>query len=232
MTLDKPHYQPTKIELVIFDCDGVLIDSELLSKGVLLSMLESIGVKVSRDYFDRYFLGHNYASVKAQIFTDFSVNLSDQFRQDYLNNLFKVFAKKLTTTPNLPELLARLKVPSCVATGCSQQRVNFSLATTGLKDYFEQRIFTCSEVKKSKPEPDIFLHAAKKMSVSPAHCLVIEDSKAGIQAGQAANMRVLRYAGASHLKNKKDELSDKVDTIYQWESLYDSFPSLFKLGKR
>lgn len=217
------------IDLVIFDCDGVLIDSEVLSKRVLLSMLEDVGVDVSDSYFDKHFLGHSYVSVKAQILTDYAVTLSNEFRQNYLAVLLQVFAKELTPTNELERMLSKLKTASCVATSSSPERVRFALGTTGLADYFSGRIFTCSEVKNGKPAPDIFLHAAMKMGVAPKNCLVIEDSQAGIQGAKAAGMQIVKYAGASHLKSKgvlKTDIANNVKTIFDWHQLFVLIPSL------
>ncbi|GAC12674.1 HAD family hydrolase [Aliiglaciecola lipolytica] len=217
------------IDLVIFDCDGVLIDSEVLSKRVLLSMLEDLGVNITDEYFDNYFLGQNYKSVKAKVFADYSVALSDQFRQDYLDALLQVFAKELTTTTDLKKMLAQLQTPCCVATSSSPQRVKFALQTIGLTDYFGDRVFTSTEVKNGKPAPDLFLHAAAKFNVKPQNCLVIEDSQAGIQGGLAAKMQVIKYAGASHLKDKgisQLDVANNIKTIFDWQQLFELVPSL------
>lgn len=217
------------IDLVIFDCDGVLIDSENLSKRVLLSMLADLGVTVSDDYFDQHFLGQSFASVTSRVCEDYSVTLSDHFRQDYLAALLQVFADELKPTVMLTEMLSSLNKPSCVATSSSPTRVEFALKKTGLSDYFAERVFTSSEVKNGKPAPDIFLHTASQMGVLPQNCLVIEDSQAGIQGALAANMHVIKYAGASHLKDKgvlPTDIANNVHTIFEWEHLYALLPSL------
>ncbi|MBU2979594.1 HAD family hydrolase [Alteromonas sp. C1M14] len=220
----------SNIELIIFDCDGVLIDSEILCQRVLLSLLAEQGVRVSEAYFNKFFLGKSYPSAKAQIQDDFSISLPAGFRQGYLDKLLQVFEDELLPTQHLEEMLNSLQTPYCVATSSSPERVTFALQTTGLFHYFAGRITTSSEVKNGKPAPDIFLHAAAKMGVAPEHCLVIEDSDAGIAGALAANMQVVRYAGATHLKsNTPDEKNGPygVHSIDDWPSLFRQYPSLW-----
>lgn len=217
------------IQLIIFDCDGVLIDSEVLSKKVLLKMLSELGAKASGDYFDAHFLGHSFEHVTAKILEDFKVALPEAFKDDYHHSLMQTFSAELVSTPELKTILSQLKLPICVATSSSPERVKHALSVTELTDYFTNCVFTSSEVKRGKPAPDIFLHAAQKMGVPPANCLVIEDSSAGITAAKAANMPVVKYAGASHLKNQPTDISDVMDdvvTIHEWKQLFDLAPSL------
>jgi HAD superfamily hydrolase (TIGR01509 family) len=216
------------IDLVIFDCDGVLVNSEILSQRVLLNMLNDLGVNVSQDYFYTHFLGYNFEHVTAQVLADFSVTLTREFRDSFTEALSNVFASELETTPDLHSVLSQLDVNSCVATSGSPEKVKGSLHYTGLENYFNGRVFTSSEVKKGKPAPDLFLHAAAKMNVLPENCLVIEDSPTGIKAALAANMQVIRYAGASHMKNKEfnTQLIDGVSTIDHWGQLFEKYSSL------
>jgi len=228
MTESKALSRHNSISLVIFDCDGVLVDSEILSQRVLLSMLAEVGVVVSEDYFLINFLGYNFEHVTAKVFADFAVTLTSEFRQRYRAALIEVFASELQKTEHLDRILSQLKVNSCVATSGSPEKVKHSLHYTKLEQYFDDRVFTSSEVKNGKPAPDLFLHSAKKMGVEPHNCLVIEDSNAGIRAAQAANMHVIRYIGASHLKNKDiaTQILDDVSTIVHWDQLFELVPSL------
>ncbi|MEP1449128.1 MAG: HAD family phosphatase [Paraglaciecola sp.] len=216
MTLSN-YLQCNPIELIIFDCDGVLVDSEILSKQTLLKMLSELGATVSDEYFYRHFLGHNFEHVTAKVLEDFSVVLSEDFRFAYRDALLEVFTTELKPTLELDSILKNLHVKSCVATSSSPAKVSHALRATALNEYFSGKVFTASEVKKGKPAPDLFLHAAKKMGVAAEHCLVIEDSPAGIQGAKAANMRVIRYAGASHLIHHS--YHDDVHTITHWEQL-------------
>lgn len=215
----------TRVDLIIFDCDGVLVDSEILSQRVLLGMLENLGVEVSEDYFHKHFLGYNFEHVTAKVLADFSIALTSEFRQNYRSALIDVFATELKPTMHLPWLLPQLNVKTCVATSGSPEKVKSSLHYTELESYFTGHVFTSSEVKNGKPAPDLFLYAAKKMAVSPENCLVIEDSNVGISAALAAEMNVIRYAGGSHLKQTTNFYHDVV-TISHWKQLFEKFPSL------
>ena len=213
MGSSKTSLDSTDIELVIFDCDGVLVDSEVLCKRVIIAMLGDLGVEVTSNYFDTYFLGQSYESAQKQILADFNVMLPAEFRDNYLTALLKVFAEELDTTPQLNDVLAHLNVKNCIATSSSPERVAFALETTGLLSFFEGRITTSTEVVNGKPAPDIFLLAASKVGVKPKHCLVIEDSEAGIQGALAADMQVVKYTGASHFKGVLPISADKNEPI-------------------
>jgi len=225
------------IQLVIFDCDGVLVDSEVLCKRVIIAMLADLKVVVSSAYFDEHFLGKSYESAHRQILTDFNISLPAEFRDNYLTALLKVFAEELQTTPELNSVLAGLNVRNCIATSSSPKRVAFALEKTGLLPFFEGRITTSTEVVNGKPAPDIFLLAASKVGVKPEHCLVIEDSEAGIQGALAADMQVVKYTGASHFKgvlptsaDKNEPISadknDKVPSISHWCEFFNLYPNL------
>ena len=215
------------IDLIIFDCDGVLVDSEILSKRVLLAMLKDLGANVSDDYYYAHFLGYNFEHVTAKVLADFSVSLTSEFRHNYRQILTDVFSSELKTTTDIKWLLSQLNVKSCVATSGSPEKVTHSLNYTELAPYFNKNVFTSSEVKNGKPAPDLFLHAAKVMGVAPKNCLVIEDSQAGIQGALAASMHVIRFAGASHMKNRNiAQMQDDVSTIVHWKELFEIIPSL------
>jgi HAD superfamily hydrolase (TIGR01509 family) len=219
----------TPINLIIFDCDGVLIDSETLSKRVLLDLLSELNVKVSSDYFEQHFLGRSFEHVSAKVLEGFEVALPIKFRENYQHALMQTFDTELKPTIELEKMLAQLNVPYCVATSSSVPRVKHALTVTDLMPYFSGRIFTCSEVKNGKPAPDIFLHAAKEMGFSPNECLVIEDSEAGMQAANAANMQLVRYVGASHLRcndTLRDKIVNGVTKIQNWDQLFELIPSL------
>ncbi len=187
------------IELVIFDCDGVLIDSELISAQMLIAELATLGVQVDLDYVARHFLGRSYPTVMAQIRTDFALNLPPSFEDAYRARLLAAFEQSLSVMPVVTDVLRDLGLPFCIATSSSPRRVEQSLRMTGLWPLAEGRVFTASEVARGKPAPDLFLHAATRMGVHPARCLVIEDSLTGIRAARAAGMEVWRFVGGSHL---------------------------------
>lgn len=221
--------QTTEIALVIFDCDGVLIDSEIISSRVLIALLEETGVSVDFEYFERCFLGRSFPKVVDAIRETFGVSLPDDFKDIYRARLFEAFTVDLQATPGISGILESLSVPTCVATSSTPARVRKSLELTGLAHFFGRDVFTASEVKNGKPAPDLFLHVADKMNVVPEKCLVIEDSLPGIEAGIAAGMPVWRFTGGSHLKGRPqaaDQTVPNVPVFDNWAKFFEMVPAL------
>lgn len=187
------------VGLVILDCDGVLIDSELISARMLVTELSRLGVRIDLAYVARHFLGRSYPTVMAQIRRDFGLDLPEAFEAAYRTRLLEAFRTDLRVMPGVPEVIADLAVPYCVATSSSPARAEMSLWLTGLGHLVGPRLYTATMVARGKPSPDLFLHAAADCGVEPARCLVIEDSLNGIRAARAAGMRVWRFTGGSHL---------------------------------
>lgn len=187
------------IDLVIFDCDGVLIDSEAISASVLINELSVIGLTVTLDYVREHFFGRSFPTVAQTIREDFHVSLPDDFELCYRNSLLERFEHELFPTSGIPDVLEKLKCLKCVATSSSPERVKRSLAITDLGRFFGANVYTASQVSSGKPAPDLFLFAASSMGVAPERVLVIEDSTPGLEAAAAAGMMVAYYAGGSHL---------------------------------
>ena len=188
-----------KTDLIIFDCDGVLIDSELISARMLIAELKGYGVDMDMSFVSRHFLGRSYPVVLKEVRERWGVALPDRFETDYRARLLAAFERDLSAMPEVCETIAALRVPYCLATSSSPDRLRRSLDITGLAPLFAGRLFTASEVKVGKPAPDLFLHAAAKMGAPPNACVVIEDSLNGVRAGLAAGMQVWRFTGGSHL---------------------------------
>lgn len=205
-------------DLVIFDCDGVLVDSEGLSAGVLIALLADHGVAVDFDHFCARFLGRSFPTVAAGIRADFDVALPPDFEATYRARLLEAFTRHLKASPGIEAVLAAMDVPFCLATSSSPPRCLHSLRMTGLLRHFEGRIFTASEVPRGKPHPDLFLHAAARMGAEPSCCLVIEDSLPGIAAARAAGMAVIRYTGGSHLRTRRLRHDADVRVFAEWEA--------------
>lgn len=186
------------ISLVIFDCDGVLIDSESLSTVVLVEMLRVRGMAIDRDYVLTHFIGHPYPVVAGKIAALGGVKLPAEFERDYQAALLARFETELMPMPGIFAVLDALAVPYCTATSSAPERVRRSLAIAGLAQHFGERVYTVSMVERVKPAPDLFLFAASRMGVAPEDCLVIEDSPLGIAAARAAGMRVWQFSGGSH----------------------------------
>ncbi|MGR3199410.1 MAG: HAD family hydrolase [Paracoccus sp. (in: a-proteobacteria)] len=188
-----------RIDLIIFDCDGVIADSEILSAEVLIDQLAQLGIDITLDDVRHDFLGRSFPTVAASIRDRFARALPDDFEASYRARLLDRFATELAPTPGIDAVLRALRRPVCVATSSSPPRVARTLQLLGLADRFGPHVFTASQVAHGKPAPDLFLFAAAKMGCDPDHALVIEDSVPGLQAARAAGMRALHYAGGAHL---------------------------------
>ncbi|KAB2542441.1 hydrolase [Salipiger aestuarii] len=186
------------IRLVILDFDGVVVDSEVISARMLVAELALYGVIIDLPYVARHFLGRSYPVVLRQIRSEFGVSLPEGFEADYRARLIDAFRRDLRLMPGLRTLLARLATPYALATSSSPARVAQSMQIVGISDLFKGRITTAAEVTHGKPAPDLPLRAAQKAGIAPEHCLVIEDSLAGVQAALAAGMQVWRFTGGSH----------------------------------
>ncbi|MER8801738.1 HAD family hydrolase [Mesorhizobium sp. M0998] len=188
-------------ELVIFDCDGVLVDSEMLSVSALLEMIALAGGNVSEDIAYEHFLGKSMKSVREILASDFGLDLTEQHLTEMRSELMRRFRDELKPMPGIAQVLPRLGVPCCVASSGTLERIRYALAVTGLLGLLEPHLFSAAMVARGKPAPDLFLHAADKMRAAPRNCLVVEDSPAGIEAARAAGMRVLAFTGGSHTGN-------------------------------
>jgi len=188
------------MKLVILDCDGVLIDSEVISAQMLIDELALLGVVIDMPYVARHFLGRSYPTVMQTIRDDFGLDLSPDFEAQYRDRLLQAFQDRLTIMPGVPEFLDALSLPVAVATSSSPRRVEMSLRRVGLWDRLGPVTFTASLVARGKPAPDLFLHVARALQTPPADCIVVEDSLPGLRAGLAAGMQVWHFVGGSHMK--------------------------------
>jgi HAD superfamily hydrolase (TIGR01509 family) len=184
--------------LVIFDCDGVLIDSEIISTSVLVEELARHGITIEVSHVLEHFIGHPYAVVAEKIAAIAGVPLPASFESAYRALLAQRFEAELRPMPGILDVLDALAVPYCAATSSSAERARQSLRAAGLAERFGERVYTVSMVARPKPAPDLFLHAAAAMGAEPKDCLVIEDSDLGIAAAQAAGMRAWQFTGGGH----------------------------------
>ncbi|MQW90396.1 HAD family hydrolase [Sinorhizobium saheli] len=189
--------------LVIFDCDGVLVDSEPISLGVLVESLEAAGVSMTTEEASERFLGRSLKSMSAILHDEHGLATDDAFLEAMRTRLYARFREELKPVAGVREAVERLDAACCVASSSQPERIRLSLTVTGLIDLFEPRIFSASMVARGKPAPDLFLHASAAMGYRPADCIVVEDSPAGIEAAKAAGMRVFAFAGASHARNDR-----------------------------
>jgi HAD superfamily hydrolase (TIGR01509 family) len=185
-------------DLIIFDCDGVLIDSEVLSHKVLVDILAEYGVHITlKEALEKY-CGASSAATTKDIVARFKIELPTEYKEKAFARRTELFEKHLKVMPGIFEFLTELSAKKCVASSSSLKRLRQTLGLVGLWDLFAPNVFSTELVKNGKPAPDLFLYAARQMNTPPSSCLVIEDSIAGVRAAKAANMRVFGFVGGSH----------------------------------
>jgi HAD superfamily hydrolase (TIGR01509 family) len=185
----------SRIELVIFDCDGVLIDSERLAVKVDVEVLRELGWPLSEAEVIERFVGRSDRDTRAAIEAHLGRALPDGW-DDRVQALHReVFVKELLPVAGVVDALEQIRIASCVASSGTHEYLRYTLQLTGLYDRFAGRIFSVEDVARGKPAPDLFLHAAERMGVTPGGCVVVEDSRSGVEAARAAGMRVLAFAG-------------------------------------
>jgi len=207
------------IELVIFDCDGVLIDSELLANSSEVEFLKEFGIEIELDDYMTRFLGKSNKDVVTELEGEFGEVLPEDFWARAQLNLFKTFQEKLQPTQGIYKLLENLTIPKCIASSSSLKRLDVSLTATNLKDHFYPHIYSSEQVENGKPAPDLFLFATAKLGVEPQNCLVIEDSPNGVVAGVSAGMNVVGYTGASHIKAGHEDKLRHVGAEYIFSTM-------------
>ena len=192
---DMPRY-----DLIIFDCDGVLIDSELLSCNALVDLLRHHGIDVDLDLvFDR-FLGRTPQAI-ADYCASLARPLPDHFKAKLSMAVRATFASSLKPVPGAAKVL-KDNARSCVASSSDLERMDYSLRLAGFSFLVHDRMFSAEMVRRGKPAPDLFLHAAAAMRAAPGRTLVVEDSVSGVRAGKAAGMTVWGFVGGSHYASR------------------------------
>ncbi|MFJ7997673.1 HAD-IA family hydrolase [Streptomyces sp. NPDC096310] len=180
--------------LVIFDCDGVLVDSETLSARVMLEMSAEQGLDFSPDEALEFIRGRKVAEWVAQLETLLGRALPPRFVPDFRDGCTKLFAAELGPVPHVREVVEGLGLPFCTASSAPREKILNTLGLTGLLPHFQDRVYSAYEVGTWKPDPGLFLHAAADLGALPEHCAVVEDSLVGVRAGIAAGMAVFAYA--------------------------------------
>lgn len=187
--------------LVIFDCDGILVDTENMANERLALWLTEAGYPVDFNYCRKHFSGRSMISVRNEILEVAGIDLGEDFADRWNVGLPELFAKGVDEIPHVRGVIDAVRaadIPYCVASSARVSKMHITLGVTGLLPLFEHAMFSSTMVGRSKPFPDLFLHAAREMGVEPADCIVIEDSVAGTRAGIAAGMRVFSYHGDPH----------------------------------
>jgi HAD superfamily hydrolase (TIGR01509 family) len=184
--------------VIIFDCNGVLVDSEPIAAAAAAEEFTRAGFPISPDIIARYFFGRRPADMFAAIETATKRKLPEDFGATLAAATLKRFRAELRAMPHTAYALTWLRGPKCVASSSTMDRIKTSLETTGLARFFEPNIFSASDVPRGKPAPDLFLRVAAQTRVAPADCIVVEDSPAGVSAAAAAGMTPIGFVGGSH----------------------------------
>jgi HAD superfamily hydrolase (TIGR01509 family) len=185
-------------KLVIFDCDGVLVDSEPLACRIELAALAELGHPIGAAEFRRRAVGRSRKDVNAMLDSLWDGALPPDYTDRIRAATFIAFDAELQPVPGIRAVLEQLQARRCVASSGYPTRIARALAVTGLAGFFGDHVFSAVEVARGKPAPDLFLHAARQMAAAPADCLVVEDSVPGVQAAKAAGMTAIGFTAGGH----------------------------------
>jgi HAD superfamily hydrolase (TIGR01509 family) len=185
----------TPISLVIFDCDGVLVDTERIAVRIDVIVLAELGWPMTEAEVVERFMGRSDEEMTADIEAHLGRRLPASWEEPFRHLYRQAFEAELKPVAGVVEALEAIATPTCVASSGTHEKIRFTLGLTGLYERFAGRIFSVSDVARGKPAPDLFLHAAGRMGVPPAQCAVVEDSRYGVEAARAAGMRAFGYAG-------------------------------------
>jgi len=190
-----PHHSP--FELLILDCDGVVVDSERITTRVLFEMLGELGVSIELADLELKFTGHTFARTVELVAELLAAPLPRDFAAEYRDRTFAAMEAELKPVPGIERALDQIKVPYCIASNGPHAKMRKTLGLTSLLSRFEGRLFSSADVARGKPYPDLYLFAARHFGIRPSACLVVEDSASGVVAALAAGMRVYGFSGST-----------------------------------
>jgi HAD superfamily hydrolase (TIGR01509 family) len=184
--------------LIVFDCDGVLVDSENIAHALLAQMMTDLGRPMTTADAVQKFAGRSLVDTLSLVEASLGRSIPSDLGQRYGRLLLERLRRELKPIAGVERAIAALPYPRCVASSSSLERIRLSLEATGLASLFGADIFSATQVAHGKPAPDLYLFAASRMGMTPEHCVVIEDSALGVTAGRAAGMKVVGFTGAAH----------------------------------
>ena len=183
----------SQYKCVIFDCDGVLVDSEPIGNQILVDMANHLGADIDLTFAMKYFKGSHFKECVAIISKLVTQPIPETFEAEYRSRSLEAFEKHLKPIDGVTQVIAQLQLPFCVASSGMESKMKFNLNLVGLLPYFENKLFSCYTIQKFKPEPDVFLWAAKTMGFQPHECVVIEDSLLGVQGALKGGFDVFGF---------------------------------------
>jgi HAD superfamily hydrolase (TIGR01509 family) len=207
--------------LIIFDCDGVLLETESLANRCEVDALGKLGYTISLEEYIDLSLGRHNAQVGELLKEKFNIDLPPHFWNAVKLEQQDLFDKHLIPVDGIIETLELITTQKCIASSSNMERLTHTLGITNLLPYFENRIFSTEFVSRGKPFPDIYLYAAEKMNTSPKECIVIEDSLAGIEGALAAKMTVFAFGGGQHITAKMKYKLQKSGAHQYFERMQD-----------
>jgi HAD superfamily hydrolase (TIGR01509 family) len=194
-----PH-ERANFDLVIFDCDGVLVDSEVISCRAHAETLTRHGYPITADQVLDRFLGMSDREARLTIESELGRALPADFETQMKQAALRYYARDLRNIPHIDGTIAAIDLPKCVASSGTPEKIRHGLETAGLYHLLAPNVFSATQVRNGKPAPDLFLFAASQMATAPGRCVVIEDSVPGITGARAAGMTVLGFHGGSHCR--------------------------------
>jgi HAD superfamily hydrolase (TIGR01509 family) len=217
--------------LVIFDCDGVLIDSETITCRVQAERLAAHGFAIATEDLIRRFTGMRDREMYAILEHEHGRALPDGYDAATKALIAEAYRRELRALPGVAAALDAIALPVCVASSSNPQKLRFGLELTGLYPHFAPHLFSAAQVGRGKPAPDLFLFAAAEMGAKPADCLVIEDSVAGVQAARAAGMTAFGFCGGAHCRDGHGDLLREEGAALAFERM-EALPSLIGAWER
>ncbi|MHA7843386.1 MAG: HAD family hydrolase [Winogradskyella sp.] len=213
----------SKYKCIIFDCDGVLVDSEALSNQVMVDLANQLGANITLDYAYQHFKGNSFSACANKISKLTDQKLPDNFEEQYRQKSFQRFKDEIKPIEGVKDVLKNLEIPFCVASSGPVNKIELNLQLTGLSSFFQKKtIFSCYTIEKWKPDPAVFLWASESMGFRSEECLVIEDSPIGIEAALRGGFDVFGFTAHDY----KDELHKKATKTFNSMNL---LPELLKL---
>jgi len=188
------------LDLIIFDCDGVLVDSEVISCRAHSTVLTRHGYPITADEVLKRFLGVSDREARQIIETEIGRKLPDDLEAQVKQETLRFYEGDLKAIEHVGDAIAAISLPKCVASSGTPEKIRHGLSCAGLYEQLAPHIFSATQVKRGKPAPDLFLFAAEQMKAAPERCIVIEDSVPGITGARAAGMTVLGFHGGSHCR--------------------------------
>ena len=192
------------VELVIFDCDGVLVDSEPIANRVLADMLGELGLHLTQAQIFEHFVGYSIRRCLRVIESMLGRAPPSTFHSELQARTFAAFRNGLKATPSIEYALDHLGAPFCVASSGDHEKMRTTLGLTGLLPRFDGKLFSVTQVARGKPAPDVYLLAASELGAAPAECVVIEDTPPGVRAGVAAGMTVFGFCAHTPAERLRD----------------------------